>query len=42
MRLKLSRRVAKALKRERALARVVSNETGLKGEVNRVELLRVR
>jgi Ca2+-binding RTX toxin-like protein len=42
VRLKLSRRVAKALKRKRALARVVSNETGLEGEVNRVELVRVR
>jgi len=42
VRLKLSRKTARALKRERALARVVSNEAGLKGEVNRVELLRVR
>ena len=42
VRLKLAARVAKALRRPRAVARVVSNEVGLEGEVNRVELLRVR
>jgi len=40
--LKLAARVAKALARRRALARVLSTETGLEGAVNRVELLRVR
>ena len=42
VRLKLAVRVAKALRRPHAVARIVSNEVGLEGEVNRVELLRVR
>jgi hypothetical protein len=42
IRLKLAGRAAKALRRPRAVARVVTREVGLQGEVSRVELLRVR
>jgi hypothetical protein len=40
--LRLSAKAAAAVARRRAVARLVSNETGLKGEVNRVALVRVR
>ena len=42
VRLALTARVARALARRRALARVLSTETGLEGAVNRVVILRVR
>ena len=40
--LKLSKKAAAAVARRRAVARLVTNEEGLKGEVNRVALVRVR
>ena len=40
--LRLSKKAAAALARRRARARLVTNEEGLKGEVNRVALVRVR
>ena len=40
--LKLSKKAAAAVARRRVVARVVSNEEGLKGEINRVALVRVR
>jgi Ca2+-binding RTX toxin-like protein len=40
--LRLSAKAAAAVARRRAVARLVSNEKGLKGEVNRVALVRVR
>jgi Ca2+-binding RTX toxin-like protein len=40
--LRLSAKAAAAVARRRAVARLVSNEKGLKGDVNRVALVRVR
>jgi hypothetical protein len=40
--LRLSAKAAAAVARRRAVARLVSNEKGLKGEVNRVALVRLR
>ena len=40
--LKLSKKAAAAVARRRVVARLVTNEEGLKGEVNRVALVRVR
>ena len=42
MTLRLTARAARALARPRVAARLVSHETGLKGDINTVALARVR